>query len=123
MAGKSYDHYGKVGKPSEKNFQKKKRPKLIAVIDEDNCTGCQVCVPFCPSECIKPVPREKYGLPIPPLQVNFHQCIGCQQCMKACSNLTWDAIRMFDVEDFEARFGITITNDTHAPEAALEPAE
>ena len=43
---------------------KKRKPKFMAVVDEDNCTGCQVCIPFCPVDCIEPVPKEKYNIPI-----------------------------------------------------------
>ena len=89
---------------------KKKKPKLMAVVDEDNCTGCQVCIPFCPVDCIEPVPKNKYDdAPIPPVQVRFNECIGCQMCAKACSKLTWDAIRMMKTPVFEERYGIEIT--------------
>ena len=88
---------------------KKKKPKLMAVVDEDNCTGCQVCIPFCPVDCIEPVPKEKYDIPIPPVQVRFNECIGCQMCSKACSALTWDAIRMMKTSDFEEEFKIPIS--------------
>ena len=88
---------------------KKKKPKLMAVVDEDNCTGCQVCIPFCPVDCIEPVPKEKYNIPIPPVQVRFNECIGCQMCSKACSSLTWDAIRMMKTKDFEEQYEIEIT--------------
>ena len=89
---------------------KKRKPKLMAVVDEDNCTGCQVCVPFCPVDCIEPVPKDKYdNTPIPPVQVRFNECIGCQMCAKACSKLTWDAIRMMKTSNFEETYGIEIT--------------
>ena len=89
---------------------KKDKPKWMAVVDEDNCTGCQVCVPFCPVDCIEPVPKDKYdNTPIPPVQVRFNECIGCQLCAKACSKLTWDAIRMMKTPVFEERYGIEIT--------------
>ncbi|MFL3053145.1 MAG: 4Fe-4S dicluster domain-containing protein [Candidatus Neomarinimicrobiota bacterium] len=96
-----YDHYKSVPDPASNVNFKKKKPKLIAVVDEDNCTGCQVCVPFCPVDCIEPVPSEKYGIPIPPVQVRHDECIGCQICAKACTALTWDAIRMIKTEEFE----------------------
>ena len=87
---------------------KKVKPKLLAVVDEDNCTGCQVCVPFCPVDCIEPVPKEKYDIPIPPVQVRWDECIGCQICAKACSKLTWDAIRMIKTSEFEETYDIKI---------------
>ena len=97
----NYDHYKSVPDPASNVNFKKKKPKLIAVVDEDNCTGCQVCVPFCPVDCIEPVPKEKYDIPIPPVQVRHDECIGCQICAKACTALTWDAIRMIKTEEFE----------------------
>ena len=88
--------------------RKKVKPKWMAVVDEDNCTGCQVCIPFCPVDCIEPVPKDKYDTPIPPVQVRFNECIGCQMCAKACTKLTWDAIRMMKTSVFEETYGIGI---------------
>ena len=94
--------------PSVKS--KKRKPKLMAVVDEDNCTGCQVCVPFCPVDCIEPVSEDKYNdVSIPPVQVRFDECIGCQMCAKACDKLTWNAIRMMPTKVFEERYEIEIT--------------
>ena len=87
---------------------KRSKPKLMAVVDEDNCTGCQACVPFCPVDCIESVPKEKYNMPIPPVQVRFNECIGCQVCAKVCTKLTWDAIRMMKTDVFEEVYGIEI---------------
>ena len=58
-------------------------------------------MPFCPVDCIEPVLKEKYDIPIPPAQVRHDECIGCQICAKACTALTWDAIRMIKTEEFE----------------------
>ena len=104
-----YNHYKTVPEPAAKVNFKKKKPKLMAVVDEDGCTGCQVCVPFCPVDCIEPVPNEKYGLPIAPVQVRFDECIGCQICAKVCTKLTWDAIRMIKTEEFEEIYDITLS--------------
>ena len=106
----NYDHYKSVPDPASNVNFKKKKPKLIAVVDEDNCTGCQVCVPFCPVDCIEPVPSEKYGIPIPPVQVRHDECIGCQICAKACTALTWDAIRMIKTEEFEEIYYVTVSD-------------
>jgi electron transport complex protein RnfB len=108
MAKKPYDHYKLVPEADGKKGEKKKKPKLMAVVDEDNCTGCQVCVPFCPVDCIETVPYEKYNIPLPPVQIRFNECIGCQICARVCTKLTWDAIRMMPTEEFEAIYGIEI---------------
>ena len=102
------DQYRSVGEPASKIGYKKKRPKSVAVVDEDNCTGCQVCIPFCPVDCIEPVPQDKYEIPIPPVQVRFNECIGCQLCAKACTALTWDAIRMIETDEFEETYDYEI---------------
>ena len=95
------NHYKTIPELTEKIGHKKRKPRLMAVVDEDSCTGCQVCVPFCPVYCIETVPKEKYGIPIPPVQIRFDECIGCQICAKVCTKLTWDAIRMLPIEEFE----------------------
>ena len=105
----NYEHYKSVGEPAAKVGFKKKRPKSVAVVDEDNCTGCQVCIPFCPVDCIEPVPAEKYGIPIAPVQVRHDECIGCQLCAKACAALTWDAIRMINTDEFEEIYDTEVT--------------
>ena len=102
------DRYSKLPKVPEDVLRKKVRPRTVAVVDEDNCTGCQVCVAFCPVDCIEPVAKEKYNIPIPPVQVRFNECIGCNACFKACRQLTWDAIRMIPTDEFEQMYNITI---------------
>ena len=106
---KVHDHLKTVPELPDKISAKKTRPKLIAWVDEDNCTGCQACIPFCPVDCIEPVPKDKYdNTPIPPVQVRFNECIGCQICAKVCTKLTWDAIRMIPTKVFEERYGMEI---------------
>ena len=106
---KAYQHYKGVPELAGDPGQKKKRPQLMAVVDEDSCTGCKVCIPFCPVDCIEPVSNQKYeNTPIPPVQVRFNECIGCNACFKACRQLTWDAIRMIPTDEFEQMYNITI---------------
>ena len=110
-----YDHYKEIPPLPAKITEKKRKPKLVAVVDEDNCTGCLACVPFCPVDCIAPVPREKYGIPIPPVQIKFNECIGCQICARVCTKLTWDAIDMLPTEEFERKYQIELTETKTPP--------
>ena len=83
----AYNYFKGIPELPEYAREKQKRPKLIAVVDEDNCTGCQACVPFCPVDCIEPVSNEKYEFPIiPPVQVRHNECTGCQVCARVCTN-------------------------------------
>lgn len=108
------DHISNVPGPPRVIGDKKKKPRSIAVVDEDNCTGCQVCVPFCPVDCIEPVADDKYDdVVIPPVHVRLHECIGCQICVRACEKLTWNAIVMQDTEEFEKEHGVTVTGSKY----------
>jgi Pyruvate/2-oxoacid:ferredoxin oxidoreductase delta subunit len=82
---------------------KKIRPMLIAVVNP-SCTGCEVCVDFCPVDCIDdPASVEHAGAMTPPIMIREEECIGCQVCAKVCDELTWNAIEMVPAEEFERR--------------------
>ena len=55
-----------------------------------------------------PVAKDKYEIPIPPVQVRFNECTGCQVCARVCTKMTWDAIRMLGTETFEQNYGLSI---------------
>lgn len=85
----------------DKLTHKKKRPLSIAVVNH-NCTGCEVCIPFCPVDCIEHVPPgTSPDKIIQEVQVRFDECIGCDLCVHACRELAWDAIDCVPTEDFE----------------------
>ena len=115
MAPAPSSFYKNIPDLPDKIASKKKKPKLIAVVDPDNCTGCQVCVPFCPVDCIEPAPKENFDIPIPPVQIRYNECIGCQICARVCTKLTWDAIRMEPTEKVEKMTGLQITESFTPP--------
>lgn len=76
----------------------KRRPKQLAVINQGGCTGCMVCIDFCPVDCIELVPgpdpdnRSVHKL----VEVDLPRCIGCTLCAKYCP---WETIDMLSFED------------------------
>src|SRR5688572_26184717 len=70
---------------------RKKLPKELAVVNADNCTGCEACIEVCPVDCIYKVGGEN----LPTLQtfvdIDLERCIGCELCERWCP---WDAIDM-----------------------------
>ena len=104
----AYNYFKGIPELPEYAREKRKRPPMVAIVDEDNCTGCQACVPFCPVDCIETVPKDKYDIPIPPVQIRFDECIGCVVCARVCTKMTWDAIRMIDTDTFEELYGMKI---------------
>jgi electron transport complex protein RnfB len=82
---------------------RKKLPKEVAVINADNCTGCESCLEVCPVDCIQKVP----GATIPVLQsfceIDVERCVGCEVCVHIPTKKSdpyeltvcpWDAIEM-----------------------------
>ena len=80
---------------------------MINII-KNKCDYCGACVSICPVDCIEAVPKDKYDIPIPPVQVRFNECIGCKVCARVCTKLTWDAIRLMPTDTFEEVYEITI---------------
>lgn len=52
-------------------------PRLLAVIDEDWCIGCTLCIKACPVDCIVGAPKQMHTV-IEPL------CTGCELCVPVC---------------------------------------
>ena len=91
-----------------KQAPRKKLPKELAVINADNCTGCEACLEVCPVDCIIKVNQkdESKGLQSW-CEIDIDRCVGCQLCvhipgkksnpydLKVCP---WDAIEMVPTE-------------------------
>jgi Pyruvate/2-oxoacid:ferredoxin oxidoreductase delta subunit len=101
----------------EKYGKKKKRPKQLAQIIEPSCTGCEVCIPFCPVDCIEVDSAENWpDRTVPPVRIRYDECIGCVICVRVCEKLAWDAIVMRSTEEIEREVGMVI-------HATFPPAE
>jgi electron transport complex protein RnfB len=86
--------------------KKKKKSAIIAVVHPEGCTGCEVCIEFCPVDCLYKVPGPENPAEHGYVSVNGivivdeEVCIGCKLCAKFCP---WDTIDMVKrVEESEA---------------------
>jgi Na+-translocating ferredoxin:NAD+ oxidoreductase subunit B len=52
-------------------------PRLRAVIDEEHCIGCTLCLKPCPVDCIVGAPKAMHT-------VIAADCTGCELCVPAC---------------------------------------
>lgn len=91
-----------------KQGPRKKLPKELAVINADNCTGCESCREVCPVDCIVLI---EIGNAVKGnqsfCQIDLERCVGCEVCvhipgkksnpydLKVCP---WDAIEMVPTE-------------------------
>ncbi len=52
-------------------------PNVVAVIDENECIGCALCLPPCPVDAIIGAPTKMHT-------VLTNDCTGCELCVPAC---------------------------------------
>ncbi len=75
---------------------RKKAPPKLAVINQNGCTGCEVCIVFCPVDCIEIVPGAHHTQLQQVVEVDLDRCIGCSLCAKNCP---WDTIDMISHDE------------------------
>jgi len=68
------------------------KPLTVAVIDEDLCIGCTLCIQACPVDCIVGAPTKMHT-------VIAAQCTGCDLCIAPCP---MDCIAMVPVQPARA---------------------
>lgn len=80
-------------------------PRALAVIDEDWCIGCTLCIKACPVDCIVGASKQMHT-------VIDEQCTGCELCVPVCPV---DCIAMVPVTG--TRTGWDAWSPTQADEA------
>ena len=87
---------------------RKKLPKTLAVINADNCTGCEACIEVCPVDCIYKVPGESFSGLQSWCEIDLERCVGCEVCVHVPSKKSdpyelvvcpWDAIEMIPTSE------------------------
>ena len=82
---------------------RKKLPKEVAVINADNCTGCEACLEVCPVDCIVKVPGNTISVLQSFCEIDVERCVGCEVCVHIPTKKSdpyeltvcpWDAIEM-----------------------------
>lgn len=73
-----------------------KVPRTVAVIDQNGCTGCEVCIDFCPVDCIELAYNPEMPGLFNVVEVDQERCISCQLCAKHCP---WETIYMVKTDE------------------------
>jgi formate hydrogenlyase subunit 6/NADH:ubiquinone oxidoreductase subunit I len=97
----------------------KRPPKLLAIVHQDGCTGCEVCIAGCPVDSIEIVPGPDAHNPSfqQTVEIDLSRCIGCQNCSHDCP---WDTITMYQHDDaFVAWSNYTLKSDLYISEQKL----
>lgn len=98
----------------------KKGPKLLAVVHQSGCTGCEVCIQGCPVDSIELVPGPNPNNPgfNQKVEIDLARCIGCQNCTQDCP---WETIMMYHHDDAFVAWGReTLSSELYVPETQLQ---
>jgi heterodisulfide reductase subunit A len=57
---------------------------LTAIIDDDMCSGCGICISVCPYNAIERIEEEINGKTVIHAKINEGLCQGCGTCVSAC---------------------------------------
>ena len=68
-----------------------KDPKIVAVVNQNGCPGCEACLTVCPVDSIEMVPGADHPGLFKLVEIDLDRCIGCGLCPKICP---WDTITM-----------------------------
>ena len=60
-----------------KPLDAEEKPKQIAIIDENTCIGCTLCIQSCPVDAIVGAAKQMHT-------IIAQQCTGCELCLPPC---------------------------------------
>ncbi len=83
------DLLGRDAKPLNPEHGVEKKVKTVAVIDEQWCIGCTLCIQACPVDAILGAAKQMHT-------VIAEECTGCELCIPPCPV---DCISMVPVEE------------------------
>jgi Na+-translocating ferredoxin:NAD+ oxidoreductase subunit B len=78
--------------PFIEEMKKEEKPRMIAVIREDECIGCVKCIKACPVDAIIGSAKTMHT-------VITNECNGCELCIEPCPVDCIDMIEIGKVED------------------------
>lgn len=64
------------------------KPKSVAIIDEQTCIGCTLCIQACPVDAILGAPKQMHT-------ILASECTGCELCIAPCPV---DCISMVEIK-------------------------
>ena len=76
-ARKLADLLGRDAKPVDPQFGVADKPRAVALIDEETCIGCTLCIQACPVDAIAGAPKYMHT-------VIANECTGCELCLPPC---------------------------------------
>lgn len=105
----------------KKVVARKKKPKELAVVLQDGCTGCAgspTCIEVCPVDCIDLFPGPDGSTVGMVTQVNLDLCIGCKLCAQYCP---WTTIEMMGYDEAYVRVKDATLDYLQASLSAMTP--